>query len=110
MAHTHGNEYQVVIVHRDGTEELSGWMNSDEQVVQTIAAVHPARGKAYWLRERSVLCLECSDKAQEIVLECPISDISSPRYHPHDSRYLVAVGSRNPWELTDLGIGRRHQG
>ena len=28
MAHNHGNEYQVRIVHEDGTEELSGWMKS----------------------------------------------------------------------------------
>jgi len=31
MAHNHGNEYQVKIVHEDGTEELSGWVNSEEQ-------------------------------------------------------------------------------
>jgi hypothetical protein len=37
MEHTHGNEYQIVIIHQDGTEELSGWMNSDEQVAQTMA-------------------------------------------------------------------------
>jgi hypothetical protein len=24
MAHSHGNEYQVKIIHEDGTEELSG--------------------------------------------------------------------------------------
>jgi len=28
MAHNHGNEYQIRIVREDGTEELSGWMNS----------------------------------------------------------------------------------
>ena len=38
MAHNHGSEYQVRIVHEDGTEELSGWLNSAEQVAQTIAA------------------------------------------------------------------------
>jgi hypothetical protein len=41
MAHNHGNEYQVKIVHADGTEELSEWMNSQEQVAQqAMAAVH----------------------------------------------------------------------
>jgi hypothetical protein len=40
MAHNHGSEYQVQIVHEDGTEELSGWMNSEEQVAQAMAAVH----------------------------------------------------------------------
>ena len=28
MAHNHGYEYQIRIVHEDGIEELSGWMNS----------------------------------------------------------------------------------
>jgi hypothetical protein len=97
MAHTHGNEYQIVIVHQDGTEELSRWMNSDEQVAQTMAAVRRTRGYAYWLRERNVFCPECSDKAQKIMLECPITDIPSSRYLPHDSGYLLAVGSRNRW-------------
>jgi len=32
----HGNEYQVKIVHEDGIEELSGWMNSQEQVIQAM--------------------------------------------------------------------------
>ena len=40
LAHNHGNEYQVKIVHEDGTEELSAWMNSEEQVAQAMAAVH----------------------------------------------------------------------
>jgi hypothetical protein len=29
MEHNHGSEYQVKTVRRDGTEELSGWMNSE---------------------------------------------------------------------------------
>ena len=37
MAHNHGNEYQIRIVHEDGTEELSGLMNSTEQVAQAMA-------------------------------------------------------------------------
>src|SRR5713101_1111743 len=82
MAHNHGNEYQVSIVHEDGTEELSGWMNSQEQVAQAMAAVHRPRGKAYWLRERNVLCPNCLDSEQRIV-EYPLTDIPSPRYSPH---------------------------
>jgi len=31
LSHNHGNEYQVKIVHADGTEELSGGMNSEGQ-------------------------------------------------------------------------------
>jgi hypothetical protein len=37
MAHNHGNEYQIRIVHEDGTEELGEWMNSEEQVAQAMA-------------------------------------------------------------------------
>jgi len=105
MAHTH--EYQLVIVHQDGTEELSGWMNTEEQVAQTMAAAHPS-SNACWLRERNILCPECLDKAEDIVLECRITDIPSPRYHPHDSGYLLAVGSRNRCELLGELIGCRH--
>ena len=108
MAHNHGNEYQIKIVHEDGNEELSGWMNSEEQLAQAMAAAHRARGKAYWLRERNVLCPECFDKEQIIILECPITDIPSPRYLPHDSHYLAAVGSRNRYELLEVVFGSRH--
>ena len=50
MAHNHGSEYQVRIVHGDGTEELSGWLSSAEQVAQAIAADRKPQGKAYWIR------------------------------------------------------------
>jgi hypothetical protein len=110
MAHNHGNEYQIRIVHEDGTEELSGWMNSEEQLAQAMAASHRAQGKAYWLRERNVLCPDCFDKEQIIILECPITDTPSPRYLPHDSHYLVAVGSRNRCELLEVVFGSRHCG
>jgi hypothetical protein len=38
MAHNHGNEYQIKIVHEDGTEELCEWMNSEEQLAQAMVA------------------------------------------------------------------------
>ena len=79
MAHGLGNEYQVRIIHADGTENVSGWMNSEE-LLQVTAMVHRAQGTAYWLRERNVLCPDCFDKEQTIILECPITDIPSPRY------------------------------
>ena len=110
MAHDHGNEYQVRIIQADGTEKLSGWMNGEEQLAQAMAGVHRAQGKAYWLRERNVFCPDCFDKKQIIILECPITDIPSPRYRPHDSHYLVAVGSRNRYELLEGAIGSRHMG
>src|SRR5450759_4905720 len=56
MAHNHGSEYQVRIVHGDGTEELSGWLNSAEQVAPAIAADRKPQGKAYWVRARNVVC------------------------------------------------------
>jgi hypothetical protein len=96
MAHNHGNEYQLKIVREDETEELSGWMTSEEQVAQAMAAVHRPQVKAYWLRERNVLCPNCLDKEQRIV-EYPLTDIPCPRYSPHDSRYLLAVGSKDPY-------------
>jgi len=98
MAHNHGNEYQISIVHEDGTEELSEWMNSQERVAQAMAAVHRPRGKAYWLRERNILCPNCPDREQRIV-EYPLTDIPSPRFSPHDSRYLLAVGSMDRYAL-----------
>jgi hypothetical protein len=92
MAHNHGNEYQVKIVCEDEAEELSDWMNSEEQVAQAISAVHRPQVKAYWLRERNALCPNCLDRGQRIV-EYPLTNIPCPRYSPHDSHYLLAVGS-----------------
>jgi hypothetical protein len=91
MEHNHGNEYQVKIVRRDGTEELSGWISNKEQVVQALVAGRRAQDKAYWLQERNVLCSDCLDREQRI-LEYPLTDTPSPRCRPHDSRYLRAVG------------------
>jgi len=98
MAHNHGSEYQVRIVHEDGTEELSGWLSSAEQVAQAIAASHRPQAKAYWLLERNVLCLTCPDRGER-VMEYPLTDIPSPRGSPHDSHYLVDVGSKSRYEL-----------
>ncbi len=105
MAHNHGSEYQIRIIHEDGTEELSGWMRIEEQLAQAIAVVHKRPGKAYWLRERNVLCADCVDQEQVIILECPITGIASPRYRPHDSRYLVAVASRNRYDVLEIVTG-----
>jgi hypothetical protein len=85
MAHD-GNEYEIRIIYEDGTVELSGWMDSTEQVAHAMAAVHRSKGEAYWLLIR---------REGQIVLECPITDIPSPRYNPHDSCYLVTVRSRD---------------
>ncbi len=106
MAHNHGSEYQVRIVRGDGTEELSGWLNSAEQVSQTIAVCHRPQDKAYWLLKRNVLCPNCLDRGQR-VMEYPVADIPSPRCSLHDSRYLVEVGSKSRYELEVVVWNRR---
>jgi hypothetical protein len=98
MAHTHGNEYQVRIVHEDGTEELSGWMTSEEQVAPAMAAIHRPQGNAYWLRVRHVLCPDCLERDPGI-WEYPLARIPASRYSPHDSGYLLAGGWRNRSEM-----------
>jgi hypothetical protein len=108
MAHNHGNEYQVRIIHQDGTEELTAWMNSVEEFAEALAAaVRNAQGAAYWLRQRNVICPDCFDQEQSILVECPITGLLSPRYRPHDSHYLMAVGSRGRYELHGALRGRR---
>jgi hypothetical protein len=89
MAHNHGYEYQIRIVHKDGIEELSGWMNNIEQVAQAMLAVPRIQGKTYWLVVRNVLCPGCSDREQ--IVEYPLVHVPSPRYLPHDS---LSAGNR----------------
>lgn len=97
MAHNHGNEYRITIVHEDGTEEQSEWMKSKEQVAQAVAAVHNPRGNTYWLRAQNVLCPDCLESEQKIV-EFPLAVIPSQRFSPHDSRYRGAAGARNRFD------------
>ena len=85
MAHN-GDEYQIRIINRDGTEELSGWMNSTEQVAHAMATAHRSEGDTYWLLIRS---------EDQIILECPIADIPLPRYSPQDSYYLMRTRFRD---------------
>ncbi|RPI24173.1 MAG: hypothetical protein EHM61_17865 [Acidobacteria bacterium] len=103
MAHGHGNEYQIRIVRNDGVEELSGWMNSAEQVAHTMLAVHRPQGKTYWLLVRRILCPNCSDGAQ--VMEYPLMHLPSPRYIPHDSRHRQGVESRDRCALDFSAAG-----
>lgn len=101
MEHNHGNEYQVKIVHDDGTEELSRSMNSEAQVAQAMAALHRPQGSVYWLRERNVVCPNCLDREQRI-LEYRIADTPCQRCRAHDSRYLVTVGYKSRYELLEV--------
>jgi hypothetical protein len=107
MAHDHGNEYQIKNVHEDGTEELSRWMNREEQVAEAMAVAHEAPGDIHWLRTRNVLCPNCQDREQRIV-ECTITNTPSSRFSPHDSHYLVAAGLRSPTEVPWWESSYRH--
>ena len=98
MAHNHGKEYQIRLVHADGTEALSGWLQSEAQVPPTLAAIHRPPGTAYWLQARDVLCPNCPGGDQGL-WECPLTGIPSSRYRPHDSGYLRAAGRRDRSEV-----------
>jgi len=62
MAHSHANEYQIRTVYQDGTEEVTGWFGSEEQLAHAMATLRTAPDKAYWLQVRSVPCTDCFDK------------------------------------------------
>jgi hypothetical protein len=94
MAHNHGREYQIRTVREDGVEELSGWMNSTEQIAQTMVAAHKPQGRTYWLRIRNIICSNCLDSEQ--IWEYPIV-LPSPRFIPHDSRYMQTGESRGQY-------------
>jgi hypothetical protein len=97
MAHNHGNEYQIRIVREDGTEELSGWMNTTEQVAKAMILAYKTQGTKCWLLVCNIVCPDCSERKQ--LLEYPIMEMPSARYIPHDSRYLQVVESRNRYVL-----------
>ena len=105
MAHKNGNEYQIRIVRKDGTENLSEWMYSIEEVAQAMILARKPQGTKCWLLVRSIICPDCPDKKQ--ISEYPIMDIPSPRYIPHDSRYLKAVETRNGHALGFTASGQR---
>ena len=93
MAHKNGDEYQIRIVRKDGTENLSEWMYSIEEVAHAMILARKPQGTKCWLLVRSIICPDYPDKKQ--ISEYPIMDSPSPRYTPHDSRYLQAEESRN---------------
>jgi len=100
MAHHHGIEYQIKVIHEDGTEELSEWIEQGN-VAYTMAALHKPQARSYWLRERDVtapLCPLCRD-IETAVIEYPLTESLSPRSHPHDSSYLVLTGAKERYDL-----------
>jgi hypothetical protein len=94
----HGNEYQIKIVHKDGREELSEWMNGTEQIAPAMVRSYRPQVKAYWLLVRNILCPDCSEKEQ-IIAEDTLAHIPFQRYMPHDSNYLLITESRDMYSL-----------
>jgi hypothetical protein len=81
MPHRHGCEYQVKVIHEDGTEALSEWIQHTD-VAQTMASLRKPQVKAFWLRERTVAvsaCALCKDRETEIT-EYPLADSQSSRF------------------------------
>jgi hypothetical protein len=72
MTHEHGSQYRVRIVHEDETEEVSGWMNRQEEVAQALNGLRGSPAKAYWLQVRNILCLNCLQRELTVV-ELPLT-------------------------------------
>jgi hypothetical protein len=89
MAHGHGSEYQVRVIHQDGTEALSEWMEHG-RVAQAMACLQKPKAVRYWLRERSIVIAACPHcrGIEGAVAEYPLSDALSSRSWPHDSHVL----------------------
>jgi hypothetical protein len=105
MAHKNGKEYQIRIVRKDGTEELSSWMHSIEEVAHAMILARKPQGTNCWLLVRSTVSSGIRDTEQ--VLEYPIMDIPSPRYIPNSSRYLQVVDSRDRQVLGLMASGKK---
>lgn len=107
MTHNHGSEYQIRIVHDDGTEELTAWMSSQEELLQAIAVLPPTQARSLWLRERNTPLPHCSQQ-QGVVAECLIVGAPTQRYAAHDSHHLVALGSKSRSEVFGVSFGHRY--
>jgi hypothetical protein len=94
MAPSHIQQYRIRIAREDGTEELTGWMDSEEQLVQTMATLRTVPGKAHWLQVRSVTCSDEPDMGRQIIGESPIAGVPSTQYS-RNSRYRLAGETRN---------------
>ena len=90
MTHEHGSEYQVRIVHEDETEELTGWINCQEELAQAITGLRRSPAKAYWLRVRNIRCLSCLDRELTIV-EFPLTLTATTRYPTLPDRISLAT-------------------
>jgi hypothetical protein len=94
MTHDHGSEYQVRIVHQDETEELSGWMNSQEEVAQRVTGLRGSPAKAYWLQVRNILCPNCPHEELTIVeLPLTLTPAENARFPRQTNRRLFGSAS-----------------
>ena len=93
MAHKNGNDYQIRIVRNDGTENLSEWMHSIEEVAHAMILIRKPQGAKCWLMVRSITWPYCPDLEQ--ILEYPIMNIPPLRYIPHNPRFLQVAGPGN---------------
>ncbi len=100
MPHNHGIEYQIKVIHENGTEVLSEWIEPGN-VAQTMGALRKPQARAYWLRERDVTLATCSlcRNRETAIAEYPLTGCLSPRISPHDSSYLVSMGAKDPFDL-----------
>jgi hypothetical protein len=89
MAHDHGSEYQVRVIHQDGTEALSEWMEHG-RVAQAMACLQKPQAVGYWLRERNIIIAACPHcrGIEGAVAEYPLSAALSSRSRPHDNNIL----------------------
>lgn len=78
MTHDHGNEFQTRVVRNGGTQVLSGWMNSQEEVIQAVTGLRGSPAEGYWLQVRNVRCLDCLH-SDPTILEFPLNLTTLPR-------------------------------
>ena len=97
MAHNYGNEYRIRIIQENGTEELSEWMNSTEQVAQALIVAHTLRRKTCWLQVRNIF--RPSSLEMGPVSEYPIMDIPSPRCISPDPHHQQAANSNSSYSI-----------
>jgi len=62
MAHKNGKEYQIRIIRKDGTEELSAWMHNIEDVAHAMILARKPQGTNCWLLVRSNNRPNCPDR------------------------------------------------
>jgi len=99
MAHNHSHEYQIRTIYGDGTEELSGWLIGEEQLNRAMGSILRAHGKSFWLRARNVLCPDCRETEERIVVECPIANHPSSQYRPRNVHQAMSAGGRPRYEV-----------